>query len=57
MFEQNGNCGYVLKPSIFWDKDHPQYARFNPLFVERDGSCSELTIKVCPMMFIIIIDG
>ena len=30
MFEQNGNCGYVLKPSIFWDKEHPQYGHFNP---------------------------
>ncbi|CAF1176350.1 unnamed protein product, partial [Adineta ricciae] len=46
MFEQNGNCGYVLKPSIFWDKEHPQYCRFNPSVIEREGSCTELTITV-----------
>jgi hypothetical protein len=49
MFEQNGNCGYVLKPNIFWDKEHPQYGRFNPSIIEREGSCSELTITVSSM--------
>lgn len=46
MFEQNGNCGYVLKPNIYWDKDHPQYGHFNPTVIERDGQCFELTITV-----------
>lgn len=46
MFEQNGNRGYVLKPNIFWDKEHPQYCRFNPSVIEREGSCTELTITV-----------
>ncbi|CAF3718220.1 unnamed protein product [Adineta steineri] len=46
MFEQNGNCGYVIKPSIFWDKEHPQYGRFNPSVIEREGFCFELTITV-----------
>ena len=46
MFEQNGNCGYVLKPNIFWDKEHLQYGRFNPSIIEREGSCTELTITV-----------
>jgi len=46
MFEQNGNCGYVLKPNIYWDKDHPQYAHFNPSIIEREGPCFELTITV-----------
>jgi hypothetical protein len=46
MFEQNGNCGYVLKPNIFWDKEHSQYGRFNPSVIEREGSCFELTITV-----------
>ena len=46
LFEQNGNCGYVLRPSIFWDKEHPQYGRFNPSIIEREGSCTELTITV-----------
>jgi hypothetical protein len=47
MFEQNGYCGYILKPSVFWDKDHPQYGHFNPTVIERDGPCYELTITVC----------
>ena len=46
MFEQNGNCGYVLKPSVFYDKEHPQYGHFNPSVIEREGSCYELTITV-----------
>jgi hypothetical protein len=46
MFEQNGNCGYVLKPNICWDKEHPQYGHFNPSTIEREGSCFELTITV-----------
>ncbi|MCP9266146.1 Phosphoinositide phospholipase C [Dirofilaria immitis] len=31
LFEQTGNCGYVLKPRILWDNSHPHYNRFNPL--------------------------
>lgn len=46
MFEQNGNCGYVLKPNIFWEKEHPQYGHFNPTIIEREGPCFELTITV-----------
>ncbi|CAF4966494.1 unnamed protein product, partial [Rotaria sp. Silwood1] len=46
MFEQNGNCGYVLKPNVFWDKEHSQYGRFNPSVIEREGSCFELTITI-----------
>lgn len=25
MFEQNGQCGYVRKPSVMWDKGHMMY--------------------------------
>ncbi len=46
MFEQNGLCGYVLKPNIYWDKEHPQYGHFNPSIIEREGACFELTITV-----------
>ena len=46
MFEQNGNCGYVLKPNVYWDKDHPQYGHFNPSIIEREGPCFELTVTV-----------
>ncbi|CDW53051.1 1 phosphatidylinositol 4,5 bisphosphate [Trichuris trichiura] len=30
MFEQNGNCGYMLKPRVMWDEAHPLYGIFNP---------------------------
>ncbi|XP_064469144.1 uncharacterized protein LOC135383352 [Ornithodoros turicata] len=37
MFEQNGNCGYVLKPRVMWDRTHMMYGRFNPWDKEFDG--------------------
>ncbi|KAJ9590133.1 hypothetical protein L9F63_016745 [Diploptera punctata] len=37
MFEQNGRCGYVLKPSVMWDRSHMMYRRFNPWDKEFDG--------------------
>lgn len=37
MFEQNGRCGYVLKPAVMWDRNHVMYRRFNPLEKEFDG--------------------
>ncbi|CAM1326028.1 PLCE1 (predicted) [Pycnogonum litorale] len=37
MFEQNGNCGYVLKPRVMWDHTHMMYRRFNPWDKEFDG--------------------
>lgn len=37
MFEQNGHCGYVLKPSVMWDRGHMMYGRFNPWDKEFDG--------------------
>ncbi|VDP13668.1 unnamed protein product [Soboliphyme baturini] len=30
MFEQNGNCGYVLKPRVMWDESCPLYGQYNP---------------------------
>ena len=50
MFEQNGNCGYVLKPNVFWDKEHPHYGHFNPSIIERDGPCFELTVTVSDLL-------
>ncbi|CAB0031788.1 unnamed protein product [Trichogramma brassicae] len=32
MFEQNGQCGYVRKPSVMWDRTHMMY-RFVRLFI------------------------
>lgn len=37
MFEQNGRCGYVLKPSVMCDRNHMMYRRFNPWDKEFDG--------------------
>ncbi|XP_076030317.1 1-phosphatidylinositol 4,5-bisphosphate phosphodiesterase epsilon-1-like isoform X2 [Oratosquilla oratoria] len=37
MFEQNGSCGYVLKPRVMWDRRHMMYRRFNPFDKEFDG--------------------
>uniref|UniRef100_A0A158R571 Phosphoinositide phospholipase C n=1 Tax=Syphacia muris TaxID=451379 RepID=A0A158R571_9BILA len=37
MFEQTGNCGFVLKPKVLWDENHPAYDRYNP--VCKDPSC------------------
>lgn len=37
MFEQNGRCGYVLKPSVMCDRSHMMYRRFNPWDKEFDG--------------------
>uniref|UniRef100_A0A0N5BH47 Phosphoinositide phospholipase C n=1 Tax=Strongyloides papillosus TaxID=174720 RepID=A0A0N5BH47_STREA len=34
MFEQNGNCGYKLKPKALWDVTHPLYRKYNPLSKE-----------------------
>ncbi|XP_067003645.2 1-phosphatidylinositol 4,5-bisphosphate phosphodiesterase epsilon-1 isoform X2 [Anabrus simplex] len=37
MFEQNGRCGFVVKPSVMWDRGHMMYRRFNPWDKEFDG--------------------
>ncbi|XP_046742538.1 1-phosphatidylinositol 4,5-bisphosphate phosphodiesterase epsilon-1-like [Diprion similis] len=47
MFEQNGQCGYVRKPSVMWDKGHMMYRRFNPWDKEFDGLHSaHLTLSI-----------
>ena len=37
MFEQNGRSGYVLKPGIMRDKNHPLHGRFSALDKDFDG--------------------
>uniref|UniRef100_A0A8D9BY52 Phosphoinositide phospholipase C n=2 Tax=Cacopsylla melanoneura TaxID=428564 RepID=A0A8D9BY52_9HEMI len=37
MFERNGKCGYVPKPSIMYDRTHMMYRRFNPTDKQFDG--------------------
>uniref|UniRef100_A0A1I8HHU3 Phosphoinositide phospholipase C n=1 Tax=Macrostomum lignano TaxID=282301 RepID=A0A1I8HHU3_9PLAT len=37
LFESTGNCGYVLKPEVMWNKLHPLHSRFNPLDKDFDN--------------------
>ncbi|XP_078588308.1 1-phosphatidylinositol 4,5-bisphosphate phosphodiesterase epsilon-1-like isoform X4 [Branchiostoma floridae x Branchiostoma japonicum] len=37
MFQQNGGCGFVLKPRVMWDPAHPSYRRFCPMDKDRCG--------------------
>ncbi|VDK72952.1 unnamed protein product [Litomosoides sigmodontis] len=47
MFEQTGNCGYILKPRILWDDCHPYYNRFNPLCKDTTSISALLyTVKI-----------
>lgn len=53
MYEQNGQCGYVRKPSVMWDKSHMMYRRFNPWDKEFDGLHSvHLTLSVVSGQYI-----
>lgn len=45
-FEQNANAGYVLKPQVLWNRQHPEYGRFNPYEKKKDGDYLSLTVKV-----------
>ena len=47
LFDQNGKCGYVLKPRVMRGPDHVLYKRFNPFKKEIEGLHStfiELTV-------------
>ena len=37
LFEMNGKCGFVSKPSVMCDRSHVMYRRFNPWDKEFDG--------------------
>ncbi|KAL1506208.1 hypothetical protein ABEB36_005610 [Hypothenemus hampei] len=37
LFETNGKCGYVSKPTVMWDKSHVMFRRFNPWDKQFDG--------------------
>uniref|UniRef100_A0A1I8I8R9 Phosphoinositide phospholipase C n=1 Tax=Macrostomum lignano TaxID=282301 RepID=A0A1I8I8R9_9PLAT len=37
LFESTGNCGFVLKPEVMWNRLHPMHARFNPLDKDFEG--------------------
>ncbi|KAL7672307.1 hypothetical protein ACOME3_007196 [Neoechinorhynchus agilis] len=46
MFEQNGSCGYVLKPPFMWDGKHALYRKVNPNMSEHHFSSSEFKLKI-----------
>lgn len=47
LFEMNGKCGYVSKPSVMWDKSHVMYRRFNPWDKQFDGlHSSQIIINI-----------
>ena len=46
LFEQNANSGYVLKPAVLWNKQHPEYGRFNPFEKKRDGEYLAFYLKL-----------
>jgi len=46
MFEQNGRCGYVLKPRVMWDRTHPLYNRFNPFDKDTFAASSPAVLTV-----------
>ncbi|CAN8024093.1 unnamed protein product [Ixodes persulcatus] len=53
MFEQNGSCGYVLKPRVMWDRSHMMYGRFNPWDKDFDAlHALRLQIKVISGQFL-----
>uniref|UniRef100_A0A183C4W4 Phosphoinositide phospholipase C n=1 Tax=Globodera pallida TaxID=36090 RepID=A0A183C4W4_GLOPA len=43
MFEQFGNCGYMLKPRALWDASHPLFGKFNPFSKE---------LNLCPALIL-----
>ena len=53
LFEQNGNLGYVLKPSVLWNKQHPEYGKFNPFEKKKDGDYTLLKIKLISGQYLI----
>ncbi|CAF0890793.1 unnamed protein product [Brachionus calyciflorus] len=46
LFEQNLNCGYVLKPDVLWNKSHCDYGRFNPFEKKKDNEYLSFTLRL-----------
>ena len=44
MFSQNGGCGYVLKPYVYWSHSAP-FTTFNPFETEQPN-VAPLTVTV-----------
>jgi phosphatidylinositol phospholipase C, epsilon len=53
LFEQNGNVGYVLKPSVLWNKQHAEYGRFNPFEKKKDGEYTSFRMKIISGQYLI----
>uniref|UniRef100_A0A1I8BPM6 Phosphoinositide phospholipase C n=1 Tax=Meloidogyne hapla TaxID=6305 RepID=A0A1I8BPM6_MELHA len=45
MFEQTGNCGYILKPRALWDANHPLFGKFNP-YSKEITSCPAIILQL-----------
>ena len=46
MFESSGNTGYVLKPQVLWNKQHPEYRKFNPFEKKNDGDYLSVHLRI-----------
>jgi hypothetical protein len=46
LFEQNRNAGFVLKPAVLWNKEHPEYGKFNPFERKKDGEYVSFYLKL-----------
>ena len=45
-FEQNANAGYVLKPQVMWNRQHPEYGRFNPFEKKKEYDYLCINLKI-----------
>ncbi|KAI0989877.1 hypothetical protein GJ496_006971 [Pomphorhynchus laevis] len=45
-FEQNARCGYVLKPRVMWDSNHPMYREFNPYMSDHDFRSTDFHVQI-----------
>ena len=46
LFEQNSNAGYVLKPQALWNRQHPDFGRFNPFEKKKDAEYVSLYFRL-----------
>lgn len=49
MFQQNGNCGYVLKPKVLLDRSNDEFV-FCP--IDSTQIKHVFTIEVCPTLYL-----
>ena len=44
--------GYVLKPSVLWDKQHADYGRFNPFEKKKENEYIQFHLKLISGQFL-----